>query len=172
LHTGQQEKLFRQWLEDHQPLLFKVARAHTATKEDQDDLVQEMLLQLWRSIPSFQGNAKPSTWIYRVALNTSLAWNRTETRRRHKHRFLAEAERVPDRSSDPQSAEANHAAVERLYVAIRSLPPVDGSLVLLYLDGLSYGEMSEILGITPSNVGVKLNRIKKRLTELLEGLPP
>jgi RNA polymerase sigma-70 factor, ECF subfamily len=169
LHLRERETLFRAWIEEHQAILTKVARIYAATREDQDDLVQEMLLQLWRSIPSFRGGAKPSTWIYRVALNAAFAWTRTETRRRRKSRPLAEAERVPDRAADPSSAEDNRAAVERLYTAIRRLPPVDSSLVLLYLDGLGYREMSEVLGISESNVGVKLHRIKKQLIELLGG---
>jgi RNA polymerase sigma-70 factor, ECF subfamily len=169
LPNRRRESLFRQWLDEHQPILLKVARAYADSREDQDDVVQEMLLQLWRSIPSYQGNAKPSTWIYRVALNTSIAWKRSETRRRHRQRVLADADCLPDRRSDQCDAEENHAAVERLYIAIRQLAAVDRSLVLLHLDGLSYREMSEILGITESNVGVKLNRIKKQLLELLGG---
>jgi RNA polymerase sigma-70 factor (ECF subfamily) len=170
LPISQREKLFRQWIEEHQPILLKVARAYADAREDQDDLVQEMLLQLWRSIPAFQGEAKPSTWIYRVALNTSIAWKRTESRRRHRQRLLADADCLPDCRSDRRDDEANRAAVEQLYAAIRRLLPVDRSLVLLYLDGQSYREMAEILGITESNVGVKLNRSKKQLMELLGGV--
>jgi RNA polymerase sigma-70 factor, ECF subfamily len=170
LPTRQREKLFKQWVEDYQPILLKVARAYADAREDQDDLVQEMLLQLWRSIPAFQGAAKPSTWIYRVALNTSIAWKRTESRRCHRQRLLADADCLPDFRSDSCDDEANRAAVEQLYAAIRRLSPVDRSLVLLYLDGLSYREMAEILGITENNVGVKLNRTKKQLMELLGGV--
>jgi RNA polymerase sigma-70 factor, ECF subfamily len=169
LFSRQREKLFTQWLEEYQSILFKVARAHAAAREDEDDLVQEMLLQLWRSIPSFEGKAKPSTWIYRVALNASIAWNRKEKRRRCRNRLLADPDSLPDCRNPRRDAEANPAAVEQLYAAIRRLHPVDRSLILLHLDGLSYREMSEILGITGSNVGVKLNRVKKQLVDLLGG---
>jgi RNA polymerase sigma-70 factor, ECF subfamily len=169
LPIRQREKLFKQWLVEYQPILLKVARAYADSRDDQDDIVQEMLLQLWRSIPSFQGNAKPSTWVYRVALNTSIAWKRTETRRRRRQRLLADTDGLPDDRSDGRNADEDRAAVEQLYAAIRRLAAVDRSLLLLHLDGLSYREMSEILGITENNVGVKLNRIKKQLLELLGG---
>jgi RNA polymerase sigma-70 factor, ECF subfamily len=167
LHTGQQERLFRQWVEQYQPILFRVARTYAASREDQEDLVQEMLLQLWRSAASFEGKAKPSTWIYRVALNTSFAWNRSQQRRR-KHRCLTAADNVPDRSEDPASR-ANEAAVQQLRDAIRQLPVIDSSLAILHLEGLSYQEIADVLGITANNVGVKLSRIKKKLEELLKG---
>jgi RNA polymerase sigma-70 factor (ECF subfamily) len=171
LSIHEREKLFKQWIAEHQPILLKVARAYADSRDDQDDLLQEMLLQVWRSIPSFQGDAKPSTWIYRVALNASIAWKRTETRRRHHQRALADAEGLPDCRNDGRGDEANRAAVEQLYAAVRRLSPFDRSLVLLYLDGMSYREMADVLGITESNVGVKLNRTKKQLAELLGDCP-
>jgi RNA polymerase sigma-70 factor, ECF subfamily len=167
LPTHERETLFKQWIDEYQPILLKVARAYAPSPNDQDDLMQEMLLQLWRSIPSFRGEAKPSTWIYRVALNASIAWKRTETCRRHHQRLLADANCVSDCRNGRDADNVSRAAAERLYAAIRRLPPVDRSLVLLYLDGLSYREMADVLGITESNVGVRLNRTKKQLVELL-----
>ena len=85
----EQETLFRRWLADHAGLMWKVVRAFAATPEDQQDLLQEVALKLWMSLPSFRGEAAESTWIYRVAFNTALAWKRVEKRRGSKHeRFL------------------------------------------------------------------------------------
>ncbi len=160
------ETVFKQWLDDHKGLLYRVVRAYGNTAEDQDDLFQEICLQMWLSIPRFEGKSKVSTWIYRVALNTALVWNRSESnRRKHRDRFITFAPK--QQGGDPQQPDE---IIERLYEAIRKLPKVDTSVVLMHLDGLSYDEMSEILGISESNVGVKLNRAKKQLAQLLGGL--
>jgi RNA polymerase sigma-70 factor, ECF subfamily len=162
---GKWETTFKQWLGEHQGLIFKVIRAYAGTLEDHDDLFQEILLQLWFSIPNFQGKAKVSTWIYKVALNTTLVWNRGEKRRR-KHSTPMVVFSPQQSNYSGQSEEI----IGRLYEAIRKLSKVDASVVLMHLDGLTYSEMAEILGISESNVGVKLNRAKKQLALLLEGL--
>ncbi len=164
---SERDDLFRQWLGEHQGILVKIARARVATADDQEDLFQEMLLQLWLSLPRFRGDSKASTWIYRVALNTSLAWDRSHRRYRDRVRTLA----APSEVVDPNHGTGRHdrvAEIDRLYAAIRTLPKVDASIVLLHLEGLSYREMADVLGITLSNVGVRLNRAKKRLLETLE----
>lgn len=165
------EQVFRSWIDRHKGLLFKVIRAYASTLDDQDDLFQEILLQLWQSIPRYRGDAKETTWIYRVALNTALVWVRTQSRLRKKHdRILADAveqQRVPAATDDP--GRDDH-LVERLYQAIRQLPVIDASLMLLHLDGVSYEEMAEVLGITKTHVGVRLNRAKKKLGEIMEGV--
>jgi RNA polymerase sigma-70 factor (ECF subfamily) len=159
------EITFKQWLGEHQGLIFKVVRAYAGTLEDQDDLFQEILLHLWFSIPNFQEKAKVSTWIYKVALNTALVWNRGEKRRR-KHSATMTVFGPQQSNCSGQSEEI----IGRLSEAIRKLAKVDASVVLMHLDGLAYSEMAEILGISESNVGVKLNRAKKQLALLLEGL--
>ena len=161
------EAVFQRWLKEHAGLVFKVARAFAAGDADRDDLVQEMLLQLWRSLPRFEGKASESTWIYRVALNTALAWHRRE----HKHRAarMPLLEELPQ-ADDPMARERDE-LVANLYAAIRRLPKVDAALVLLYLDDLSYREMAEVLGISETNVGVKLNRVRKTLAELMKEVP-
>jgi RNA polymerase sigma-70 factor, ECF subfamily len=78
----ERENIFRRWLEQHLGLMLKVVRGCTASPEDQDDLFQDVLLQIWSSIPAFRGEARETTWIYRVAFNTALAWRRGERRRR------------------------------------------------------------------------------------------
>ncbi len=105
-----------------------------------------------------------------MALNASVAWNRTEKKRRRRHQSLSAFSEIPDLGSESCSTAQNDGMVERLYVEVRKLAPPDRSLVLLYLDQLSYREMAEILGISPDNVGVRLNRIKKRLCESLGGV--
>jgi len=163
--TTNSEITFRQWLGEYNRLIYKVVRAYGSTADDKEDLFQEICLQLWLSIPRFEGRAKVSTWIYRVAFNTALVWNRSEKTRR-KHSSQANIFREQQSIESKQSEEV----VERLYGAIKKLPGIDASIILMQLDGLPYSEMAEILGISENNVGVKLNRAKKQLTFLLEDL--
>ncbi len=164
-----QEKQFIDWLDEHGSTVWKVARAYTLTSEECQDLAQEILLQAWRSLPNFEGKASAATWFYRVALQTAMNWHRKDKPRRSRQQPLLEVQvRAPD---GPDSAElAQHRdTVEQLYNAIHQLPKTDTALVLLYLDDLSYREMAEVLGISESNVGVKLNRAKKALSALMKG---
>jgi RNA polymerase sigma-70 factor (ECF subfamily) len=160
--------LLKSWIVEHDGAVLKVARAYTLTTEDCQDLAQEILLQVWRSLPQFQGKARASTWFYRVALNTALAWRRKERRRRTRQQSILEVEDLPAVGKDSAQQIVEREAVERLYAAIRQLPKTDAAMVLLYLDDLSYRQMAEVLGISESNVGVKLNRAKKALGALLK----
>ena len=160
------EAVFKRWLEQHIGLVFTVARTFAPSDADRDDLVQEILLQLWRSLPRFEGKSKESTWIYRVALHTALAWQRSEHKRHATHTPWPTLEELP--APDDPAARERAELVARLYAAIRQLPKVDAALVLLYLDDLSYREMAEVLGISETNVGVKLNRARKSLAELMK----
>jgi RNA polymerase sigma-70 factor, ECF subfamily len=162
------EAVFRRWLHEYGGAVLKVARAYTLTAEDCQDLAQEILLQVWRSLPQFQGRASASTWVYRVALNTALGWHRKEGRRRARQQPLLEPEELPVTGLDSAQQLQQREVVERLYAAIRQLPKADGALVLLYLEDLSYRQIAEVLGISESNVGVKLNRAKKALSELMK----
>jgi len=163
MNEDEQATLFRQWFGQYAGLMDRVARAYTATEADCEDLIQEILLQVWRSIPRFERKASPSTWIYRVALNTALAWRRKDRHRRRFGPLVEVAEVAEDNRGQLQEQER----IERLYAAIRQLPKTDAALVVLYLDDLSYREMAEVLGISETNVGVKLNRVRKALAEIM-----
>jgi len=155
-HT--QKQTFDGWLGRHRGLLFKVVRAYAFTPPDQDDLFQEIITQVWCSIPRFRAESSETTWLYRVALNTALAWSRKERRNRDRtHALNSEAQVLL-----PQSR-PTHPRLDWLYEQIVQLDHVDRSLTLLLLDGFSYREMAETLGISESHVGVKLNRIKAQL---------
>jgi len=163
-----QKSLFMNWLSDHGASVVKVARAYTFTADDCQDLAQEILLQAWRSLPSFAGNSQPATWFYRVALNTAMNWQRKDKPRRARQKPLLEVQ--PISTEAPDDGQLQHRdTVEQLYKAINQLPKTDAALVLLYLDELSYREMADVLGISESNVGVKLSRAKKALAELMKG---
>jgi len=169
LQDEERRSLFLDWLDDHAASVLKVARAYTLTGDDCQDLAQEILLQAWQSLPRFQGKATAATWLYRVALQTAMNWQRKDKPRRSKQRPLLELQTVPTEEGDGAEQAQRRETVERLYQAIHQLPKTDTALVLLYLDELSYREMADVLGISESNVGVKLNRAKKALGELMNG---
>jgi RNA polymerase sigma-70 factor (ECF subfamily) len=166
----EQETIFRRWLEAHLGLMLKVVRGCVAAPQDQDDLFQDVLLQIWLSIPVFRGESKETTWIYRVAFNTALAWRRVERRRREGHETFLKFDVSPQVQPSHLDSLPEQEIVEQLYAAIRQLPKVDASLALMHLDGLSYQEMAEVLGISENYIGVKLNRIRKQLAEQLKGV--
>lgn len=159
------EQRFADWLRDHAGIVHHVVQAF-ATGDDRNDLRQEILLALWRAAPAFRAGSAPSTFIYRVAHNAALLWLRRE--RRH-HRRVAAA---PDIGwmCEPDAARARSdtpARLEQLYAALHALPPLDRSLVLLSLDGLSYRDIAAVHGISESNVGARLTRGRQRLAEQL-----
>jgi RNA polymerase sigma-70 factor (ECF subfamily) len=157
------------WLDGHAASVMKVARAYTLTSEECQDLAQEILLHAWRSLPKFEGKANPATWFYRVALRTAMNWHRKDQPRRSRQQPLLEVQTVVTEGGDSGEHAQQRETVEQLYQAIHQLPKTDAALVLLYLDELSYREMAEVLGISESNVGVKLNRAKKALSALMNG---
>src|SRR5690349_9942523 len=123
---------------------------------DRDDLFQEVAVQLWRSVSSFKGESKETTWIYRVALNTAMRWLHVEKRRERID--MREAHLVLQENPSPIDQQ-----LDWLYAEIAQLDDVDRSLALMLLDDLSYKEMAGVLGITESSVGVRIHRIKKYL---------
>ena len=156
------ERQFRQWLGEHTGLLVKVVRSFAEGPADQDDLFQEVLLQVWLSLPNFREDSKPTTWLYRVAFNTALTWKRTEKKHRRKMNSVSISD-LAVASLPSAEAEQNDRILDRLYSAIRALPAAKRALVVLFLDGFSYREIAEVVGISETNVGTKIGRIKQRL---------
>ncbi len=162
MNERKREELFTDWVAEHRGIIVKIARSFTVTPSDTDDLIQEILLRLWASIDQYRGDAKPSTWIYRIALNRALTWQRDTGRRPaqasdDKLQYVAASSNVDDEYQ-----------LNRLYDQIRRLPKVDRSLMLLSLDGLSYAEMSAITDLSESNVGARLSRARNTLFAMIE----
>lgn len=160
---NEQNNIFRTWLNQHKPLLFKVVHAYAFTPEDRDDLFQEIAIQVWRSIPSFRHDSAVTTWLYRVSLNTAIKWT-TKEKKHHEGR-------QPIENTENLLCDLPNQMDERLawiYEQISTLNEIDRSLMLLLLDGFSYKEISDIMGIGESHVGVKIHRIKKHLIGKLE----
>jgi len=160
------ERTYLSLIRENRGQLRKICRVYGNGAADREDLRQEILLQLWRSLPSFRGEAEPGTWLYRVALNTALSRERDRDAR-HEARLREEDAAVPDRPARPDREYEDRERLERLYRAIDRLDEPDRALVLMYLEEKSYGEMAEVLGISQNYVGVKLHRIRERLSEWL-----
>ena len=163
------EQRFAAWLEAHSAIPRQLSRVYAPESADEADLHQEMLVQLWRSVPRFRAEAKPSTWIYRVCLNTGLTWRRTEGRR--KARVVAQPEpleRASTHEAGPADSEEKQDLIAKLMQAVRELPKGDRSLVVLALDGLNYREIGEVTGMTENHVGVALTRARKKLSVALK----
>ncbi len=160
MDENEQKRLFDECLNKHKGLLFKVVRAYAFSPHDQDDLFQEISVQVWNSIPNFRGESAVTTWIYRVALYSAIAWSRREKKHHDGKQPLTEVEHTLT-----ETAKFKDSRLDWLYEQIAQLNEIERSLTLLLLDGFSYKEMATILGISESNVGVKINRIKKHLTQ-------
>jgi RNA polymerase sigma-70 factor (ECF subfamily) len=143
------EKEFLSQLKEHQNIIYKLVHLYATSEEDKKDLYQEILFQAWKTFPSFRGEAKFSSWLYRLSLNTIFTI------------FKYEEQLTTPSANDEK---------ERLYKAIRTLPETDRAVVSLHLDGYDNNEVGELLGITPNLVGVKLHRSKQQLTTLLKNI--
>ncbi|MDB6095490.1 MAG: polymerase sigma factor, sigma-70 family [Verrucomicrobia bacterium] len=168
--TPAYEALFRSWLEEHRGIIVKVTRSYAPNLTDAADLEQELLLQLWISLPSYAGQAKPSTWIYRVCLNTAMTWRRSSLRREQRIEPGKDFSAITAPASSPAEIAGEREVLEKLYAAIQAMPAFERALILLMLDGLTYREIAEIIGLTENHVGVALTRARKRLAELMKGL--
>jgi RNA polymerase sigma-70 factor (ECF subfamily) len=156
----ERDRIFNDWLAGHKGILFKVVHAYAFEHADRQDLFQEIVIQIWRSVEAFRGESSVPTWMYRVALNTAIAWTRKEDRHQRGRQSLDVAEGLLTTSS----SDGRDPRVEWLYRQIAHLKDVDRSVALLLLDGFSYKEIAAIVGITESHVGVKINRIKSALS--------
>ena len=153
------ESDFLNLIEDNQNIIHKVCRMYTDTQEDHADLFQEIMLQLWQSYQRFKGESKITTWMYRVALYTAI----TSLKKRLK---------APKPDSDFENLPITYEMedqfrYEGLQMAIKELDENERAIIMLYLEEKPYKEISEILGITENHVGVKVNRIKKKLKTVL-----
>ena len=154
------QEAFLKIIGQQQRIIHKVCRMYRDRPEDQQDLFQEIVYQLWKSYPNFRGDSKISTWIYRIALNTSIATYR-------KQKIPIEfSDTIPDQvhPADPPDTSENE---DRLFFALRQLDDSDKAIISLFLEDYSYQEISTIMGISENYVGVKINRIKEKLKRIL-----
>ncbi len=156
------EKTFIAFLKENQRIVHKVCRIYTDNKEDHEDLFQEITIQLWKSFPGFKGDAKFSTWMYRVALNTAITLFK-----KAKKNDVTTAIDVSSLRIEYETYEDDEHKLKRMYQAIYTLSDIEKALIMMYLEDKSYREIGEILGITEGNARVKMNRAKNNLKQQL-----
>ena len=144
-------------------IIIKICRAYTNSQEDFEDYYQEVCLQIWRSRNNFRKESEWSTWIYRISLNVCLTL--LKKKKNNSKHFVSD-------SLPPEAIVYNHAfaneSINQLYIAIRKLSEIDRCVILLYLEERSYQEMADIIGTNTNNIGVRIQRIKKRLEKLIK----
>src|SRR5258705_1290514 len=156
------KKQFLTLISDNKGIILKICNSYCPNKNDREDLAQEIIYHLWKSGHTFNADHKFSTWMYRVALNVAISYYR---KRKNQGSVLPMAEHlidVEDKDAGNNEAEKNNTLLLQF---INELKELDRALMILYLENKSYDEISEILGITETNVGTKINRIKEKLKQ-------
>ena len=158
---------------ENRPRILKICRVYAWNREDQDDLYQEILVQIWRSLPSLQEAAHADTWLYRVALNTAISFLRKRAARKAAFPFSFGHQQIRRMADEQQGASPEDSApLAALYESIAKLDGVEKALITLFLEDLSYEQMAEVLGVSASHVGVMLHRAKKKLAALTQEVLP
>ena len=157
------EKIFNDLVQDNQASIYRICYAYLYDKSHAGDLYQEILLQVWKSIPKYKGNAKMSTWVYRIAVNTAITYNARNARNTHIE--LSERTDLPENGTD--ESKEKEEMLSRLSYAISLLEQQDRLIISLVLEDLSYKEIAEITGSNSNNTGVRIKRIKERLLKLM-----
>jgi RNA polymerase sigma factor (sigma-70 family) len=156
--TPELQERFQTLVDQHKKILYKICNSYCRSAEDRDDLAQEIVIHLWRSFGKFDEHYRFSTWMYRIALNVAISFYRREnTRTRHvicdEGHLLAATD---NRERQPEE-------IRLLYRFIEGLDPLNKALVLLYLDGNSYQEIADVLGISQTNAATKIGRLKEKM---------
>lgn len=157
-----QEEQFLTVLEDHKGIIYKIANAYCRDTDARKDLVQEMAYQLWKSFGNYNDSYKHSTWIYRIALNVAISFYRKDRVRKVQTDIITDSI-LNLKETDVSSESDQHLLLLQQFIS--ELREMDKAVMLLYLEEKSHKEIAEIVGLTESNVGTKINRIKSILTQ-------
>ena len=157
------EKIFLEQIEKHKGVIFKISKMYMDNFDDQKDLFQEITFQVWKAYPTFEGKSQFSTWLYRVALNTSIIFLKSEKKRSFiKNDEIENFKIVADDYDDDEEKK-----LARMYSAIQQLNEIDKALIFYYLEDFSGKEIADNMGISEGNARVKLNRAKEKLKQLI-----
>jgi RNA polymerase sigma factor (sigma-70 family) len=157
--TKELQERFQARIDEHKGILYKVCNSYCRNRDDREDLAQEIAIQLWRSFPNFDERCRFSTWMYRIALNVAISFYRRESTRA-RYVLSADERLLGEIDATVTQPPADLALLHRF---IEQLDPLNKALVLLYLDGNSYQEIADTLGISETNVATKIGRMKKTL---------
>lgn len=159
----EKEQEFLNRIENHKGILYKVSKMYMDNYDDQQDLFQEIVCQLWKSYETFRNESQFSTWMYRVAVNTAIVFLRKEKRKVDKYEIASE--NIKDDEGDSHIKESQ---LDHFYKAVQKLEKIDKAIIFYQLEGFSHKEIGENLGISEGNARVKLNRAKEKLKEIIK----
>lgn len=157
---AERERQFLELFETNKASIRRVCYGYLNSSSEVDDLFQEVMTNVWHSLPTFRGEAKISTWVYRIAVNTALVY-------RKKWKQGEELPELPDQGRGAHQTMEDQERLSMLHAAIATLPDQERLVVTLLLEGLSYKEIADVTGITVNYVGVKISRIKETLEQLI-----
>ncbi len=158
---------FDEVVNEHGQGIYRWCKAYYGLGPDLDDLYQEVLINVWKALGSFRGDSKLSTWIYRITINTAITYGRKQSKNRLKESGLND-EYLTDDRSDKEEKIRKELQYQQLLKAITRLKPDQRMIIGLYLEDLSYKEIAEVIGKDTNYIGVKINRIKEKLTKLMQ----
>ena len=159
----EKEQEFLNRIESHKGILYKVSKMYMDSSDDQQDLFQEIVCQLWKSYESFRNESQFSTWMYRVAVNTAIVFLRKEKRKVDRYEIASENVKEDEGDSHIKESQLDH-----FYKAVQKLEKIDKAIIFYQLEGFSHKEIGENLGISEGNARVKLNRAKEKLKEIIK----
>ncbi|MBB4801034.1 MULTISPECIES: RNA polymerase sigma factor [Flavobacterium] len=159
----EKEQEFLNRIESHKGILYKVSKMYMDNYDDQQDLFQEIVCQLWKSYETFRNESQFSTWMYRVAVNTAIVFLRKEKRKVDKYEIASENIKEEEGDSHIKESQLDH-----FYKAVQKLEKIDKAIIFYQLEGFSHKEIGENLGISEGNARVKLNRAKEKLKEIIK----
>jgi len=154
---------FDRLLRENGEALGRLAGSYSRSASDRDDLLQEIAMAVWQALPTFRGECSDRTFLFRIAHNRAIAW----LSRRSRWEPASEEIEATDPAPDPETVLVREEGGRRLAEAVRALPVLYRQVVVLMLEGLEYGEIAEILGLSESNVGVRLNRARQMLRRVM-----
>lgn len=157
------EKEFLDLMQKHKGILYKISRMYFDHTEDQEDLIQEMTFQLWKSYQNFKGDSQFSTWMYRVCLNTALTFFKKDDKKLDKYELHENYDRI-----DNDDSAVKEEQLKYFYYAVQELNKVEKALIFLFLEGMNHKDIAENLGISEVNARVKLNRTKEKLQTIIK----
>ena len=157
------EKEFLEKIDKHKGIIFKISKMYMDNRDDQNDLFQEIVYQVWKSFHSFEGKSEFSTWLYRIALNTAIIFLKSEKRRSFIQNDDVSVYKIKEEDYNLEDEQK----LKQMYEAIQKLNPIDKALIFYYLEDFSGKEIATQMGISEGNARVKLNRAKEKLREII-----
>jgi len=163
------EQQFRQLINENRDRIYRICVYHSSCREDCEDMFQQVLINIWSSLQNFRGDSKVSTWIYRIALNTSIDFNRAESRRRRNYQQMVQEFRMVSGQDERWEKLRKEKMLEEIYTRIVQFSVIDKLIMSLFMEEVSSREIAEVVGISEGNVRIKIHRIRENLKSMLGG---